>query len=80
MSLASDYAALQVIAAGVQASAAADQLTANTARPPSFTGPNGHAEVTANGNLKLVSTSSGPFEIPAAGALAFAQWIFDTFQ
>jgi hypothetical protein len=72
MSLASDYAA-------AQAAAAADQVTANASAPPPFSGPNGRAEVTTTGGLRLVPTGTTPFEIPAAGALAFATWLTATF-
>ena len=72
MSLASDYAASQ-------SSAAAEQVSANANAPPSFTGPNGRAEVTTTGNLRLVSTGSGLFEIPPAAALAFRDWLTTTF-
>jgi len=72
MSLASDYAASQ-------ATAAADQVTANASVPAPFVGPNGRAEVTASGGMRLVPTGTSPFEIPAAGAVAFATWITDTF-
>jgi len=72
MSLASDYAA-------TQATAASGQATANATVPPPFVGPNGRAEVTSGGNLRLVPTTGGNFEIPPAGALAFAAWIESTF-
>ena len=72
MSLASDYAALQ-------SGAAAGQVTANEGVPAPFVGPNGRAEVTTAGGLRLVPTTSGLFEIPAAAALAFAAWITATF-
>lgn len=72
MSLASDYAALQ-------ASAAAGLVTANVAVPTPFTGPNGRAEVTTTGGLRLVKTTSGDFEITSGAALAFAAWITATF-
>jgi hypothetical protein len=73
MSLASDYAA-------TQATAASGVVTANAAIPAPFVGPNGRAEVTATGNLRIVRTSSQDnIEIPPAGALAFRDWITATF-
>lgn len=67
MSQASDY---------VAAFAAAETV----APPVPFVGPNGRAEVTSAGNLRLVKTSSGgEFEIPPAAALAFRDWITTTF-
>lgn len=72
MSLASVYAASQ-------ATAAAQQVNANESAPPPFIGPNGRAEVTLEGRLRLVQTTTGEFTIPAAGALAFAAWLTDTF-
>jgi hypothetical protein len=72
MSLASVYAASQ-------ASAAAGQVTANEAVPPPFIGPNGRAEVTASGGMRLVPNSTGLMEVPAASALAMAAWITATF-
>jgi hypothetical protein len=72
MSLASDYAALQ-------ATAASDLVTANQGQPPAFTGPNGHAEVTVTGGLRLVPGPGGNFEISSVAALAFAAWIVATF-
>jgi hypothetical protein len=72
MSLAGDYAA-------AQAAAAADQVNANASAPPPFVGPNGRAEVTTTGGMRLVPTSTTGFEIPGAGALAFAAWITATF-
>jgi hypothetical protein len=73
MSLASDYAA-------TQATAAADLVNANASAPPSFVGPNGRAEVTNTGNLRVIPTTQGNLEIPPAAALALAQWITDTFS
>jgi hypothetical protein len=72
MSLASAYAALQ-------AAAATEQVDANVAVPAPFVGPNGRAEVTVSGGMRLVPNSSGPMEVPAAGALAMAAWITATF-
>jgi hypothetical protein len=72
MSLASDYAATQTAAAVTDAAALA-------AAPAPFVGPNGRAEVTPQGNLRLVPTTGGQFEIPPAGALAFSAWIVTTF-
>lgn len=73
MSLASDYAAAQVVAA-------ADQVAANQSIPPSFTGPNGSLTVTAEGNLSIVPTSAGSnLTLPPAVALAAAAWINATF-
>lgn len=73
MSLASNYAATQT-------AAAAGQVTANEAAPAPFVGPNGRAEVTASGGLRLVPTAGASvLEIPAAGALAMAAWITATF-
>lgn len=62
-----------------QATAAADKVTANEAIPLPFVGRNGRAEVTETGNLRLVQTTTGSFEIPALEALAFAAWITATF-
>lgn len=72
MSLASDFAASQ-------AAAAAGQVTANELEPPSFGGPNGKATVSVAGNLRLEPGAGNKFEIPPAAALAFAQWVIDTF-
>lgn len=72
MSLASEYAALQ-------AAAEADLEAAKAAAPPSFEGPNGRAEVTDTGGLRLVPKLKTTFEIPAQGALVFAAWIQATF-
>ena len=72
MSLASDYAALC-------AATAAEQVVTNQAVPPSFEGPNGRAEVTTTGGLRLVPTGTSSFEIPGVAALAFAVWIQATF-
>lgn len=67
MSLASDYAVA---------------FTANNpAAPAPFVGPNGRAEVTSAGTLRLVQTNpGGTFEIPAAAALAFRDWLTRTFE
>jgi len=68
MSLASDYAAAY----------AATQVELGVPAP--FVGPNGRAEVTYSGNLRLIKTAvGGEFEIVPAGALAFAAWITTTF-
>lgn len=72
MSLASAYAAGQT-------SADADKATATAAVPAAFVGPNGRADVTPAGNLVLTQTVSGSFEISAAGALAFRDWLTATF-
>ena len=64
MSLASDYAASQA---------------AQATPPAPFVGLNGRAEVTPSGNLRLVQTGSGVFEIPPAAALAFRDWLTATF-
>lgn len=74
MSLASEYAARQAVAA------AAD-VTANESAPPSFTGPNVSMFVDPQGNLR-VRPSPGTNEVvaPPAAALAVAQWIMDTFS
>jgi hypothetical protein len=72
MSLASDYAAAQAVAT-------ADQATVTASVPAPFVGPNGRAEVTPTGNLRLVPTTTGEFQIPAAAALAFAAWVTATF-
>ncbi len=74
MSLASVYAA-------TQASAAADVVTANASAPTPFVGPNGRAEVTTTGSLRLVPTVSGNsvIEISAANALLLAAWLTETF-
>lgn len=72
MSLASVYAAAQVIAADEQA-----VVTASV--PAAFIGANGRAEVTPKGGLHLIQTTSGDFEITAQAALAFATWINATF-
>lgn len=71
MSLASDYAA-------ANAAAAVEQATVTASVPPAFVGPNGRADVTAAGNLKI-TPAGGNFEIPPAGALAFAAWLTATF-
>ncbi len=73
MSLASDYAA-------IQATAAQDQVNANAAVPPSFTGPNGSLTVTKDGNLLIVPAAAGSnLTLPPAAALAAALWINQTF-
>lgn len=72
MSLASVYAAAQV-------TAAADVVTANEKVPPAFVGPNGRAEVTMSGGMRVVPTGTGTLELPPAAALAFAAWITTTF-
>jgi hypothetical protein len=72
MSLAGDYAIAYAAAEAQKASAVATD-------PPPFVGPNGRAEVTPLGRLHLIQTTSGDFEIPAAGALLFAAWITQTF-
>jgi hypothetical protein len=72
MSLASVYAASQ-------ASADATKATATASVPAAFVGPNGRADVTPEGNMRLTQTTSGSFDIPAAGALAFRDWITTTF-
>jgi hypothetical protein len=73
MSLASAFAA-------TQATAGSDQVAADAAKPPSFAGPNGTAEVTKTGNLRMTpGPGVGVFEIPPAAALAFAAWIVETF-
>lgn len=67
MSLASDY---------VTAYAASQTV----APPAPFVGPNGRAEVTTDGKMRLVQTASGgDFTIAAAGALAFRDWLTTTF-
>lgn len=71
MSLASDYAAAQAVAD-------ADQATVTAAVPAPFVGPNGRADVTVSGNLKI-TPAGGDFEIAPAAALAFAAWINTTF-
>jgi len=72
LSLASDYST---------AYAAAEEAKANIVaeKPASFSGPNGTAEVTIDGQLHLIQTTSGDFTISGAGALAFATWINNTF-
>ena len=72
MSLASDYAA------ACAADKAAQAIT-TAAVPAPFVGPNGRAEVTPTGDLHLIQTVSGDFQIPGAAALAFAAWITATF-
>lgn len=72
MSLASDYA-------DVQAAAATELVNANVAVPPPFVGPNGRAEVTVKGELRLVPGGTSSFEIPAAAALLFRDWLTATF-
>lgn len=72
MSLASEYAAAQTFAD-------AGKATATASVPPPFVGPNGRADVTTEGNLRLTPSTSGNFDIPSAGALAFAAWINATF-
>lgn len=72
MSLASDYAATQT-------TADAGKATATAGVPTAFVGPNGRADVTQAGNLVLTQTTSGAFEITAAGALAFRDWLTATF-
>lgn len=71
MSLASDYAAAQVVAS-------ADQATVTAGVPAPFVGPNGRADVTQAGNMKITPSGSN-FEILPAAALAFADWINATF-
>lgn len=67
MSLATDFAAAYAVAQTV-------------APPAPFVGPNGRAEVTSDGNLRLVKTSSGgDFTVVPAGALAFRDWLTATF-
>lgn len=67
MSLASDYVTAYA--------------SAQTVAPPApFVGPNGRAEVTSAGNLRLVKTASGgEFEVGPAAALAFRDWLTTTF-
>lgn len=72
MSLASAYASSQT-------SADATKATATASVPTPFVGPNGRADVTPAGNLVLTQTTSGSFEITAAGALAFRDWLTATF-
>ena len=69
MSLASDYAA----------NYAAGQVT-NFAAPAPFVGPNGRAEVTPSGNMRVTPNYPGSvLEIAPAGALALATWIQTNF-
>lgn len=69
MSLASDYAT----------SYATGQTTSFGAPAP-FVGPNGRAEVTPSGNMKVVPNYPGTVvEIAPAGALAFRDWLTTTF-
>jgi hypothetical protein len=72
MSLASAYADAVAAAnsgiAGVQA-----------VHPAPFVGPNGRADVTDTGKLRLTPTGAGVFEISAAGALLFRDWLTATF-
>lgn len=67
MSLASDYAAAYAAA-----------QTAMGAPAP-FAGPNGRAEVTPKGDLRLVTANGSTFEVPAQGALVFRDWLTTTF-
>lgn len=68
MSLASDYAAAYAVS------------QTNIGAPSPFVGPNGRAEVTPDGRLRLVQTASGgDFTIAPAAALAFRDWITTTF-
>lgn len=73
MSLASDYAA-------AYAAAKENIATAVATVPNPFVGPNGRAEVTVLGGLHIIQSTSGDFEIPAAAALAFADWINATYR
>lgn len=69
MSLASDYA-----------TAYANGQTTNYGAPAPFVGPNGRAEVTPAGNMKVVPNYPGlELEIVPLGALAFRDWITTTF-
>jgi hypothetical protein len=72
MSLASDYAL-------AQSTLAVNTAATNAAIPPSFIGPNGRADVTPDGNLKLTQTGTGTFVLTPAQALAFAAWVTATF-
>lgn len=67
MSLATDYATAYASGQAVGA-------------PSPFVGPNGRAEVTPSGNMKITPNYPGTIsEIPPAGALAMRDWITTTF-
>jgi len=72
MSIASDFAA-------AVAAAESDIAAAKVTRPAPFVGPNGKAEVTDSGGLKLTPTTVGNFEISGAAALAFRNWLTSVF-
>ncbi|HEV8448608.1 MAG TPA: hypothetical protein VGQ44_17380 [Gemmatimonadaceae bacterium] len=73
MSLASDYAAAVAAAAG-------DVVTAAATAPAPLTGPNGHLEVTPQGNLRAVpGPGVGAVEIPAAAVPAAIAWLTTNF-
>lgn len=73
MSLASDYAARQ-------STVEAQKVTANESAPAKLEGPNATLSVDVNGDLMIVpKTTASQLTIPAAQALAVAQWITATF-
>ena len=67
MTVASDYAA----------NYATSQIPLGAPTP--FVGPNGRAEVTPSGNLKLTPTTGGNIVIPAAGVQPLISWLTANF-
>lgn len=66
--------------ASAYADAYASGQTTSFGAPAPFVGPNGRAEVTPAGNMKVVPNYPGmALEIAPAGALSFATWITNTF-
>lgn len=73
MTLASDYAAAVATAAG-------DVVTAAGTAPDPLVGPNGHLEVTPQGNLRAVpGPGVGTVDIPAAAVPALITWLTTNF-
>ena len=72
MSLASDYAVLQVQANDAKA-------LANRLSPASFHAENCTADVTESGGLRIVLTAGSTLEMPADVAIGMTQWLTATF-
>lgn len=74
MSIASEYAARQAVAA-------ADLVTANQSEPPKLEGPNAIISVDADGNCRITPKGNPSVVIvPPLQAIAVANWIIATFS